>query len=561
MMICARTFVVLVIIAMACIVQDASANAPSLTAEPRVMKKNHDPVTVTWSNIPSPDETDHIGVYMPPDSPYPIELLSVTHCGCDWKSGNGRLRFGLMNMRDSYVFKYLKDIKSIEHFSDSLKREIGKHDPPIPIPKSVVDSNTVSFANPNEPTEAHLQLGSEPYSMEVRWTMRDVLSDAVVHYGTNPTGTLPNTVSAKSYKLNVTMLPGLPAKSQYAWRDAGEFYHAVMTNLQPGQKYYYQFGSSQHGLSTLFSFIAPPKADAHTPVKFVFFGDMGTCCMLPYPAGGSITTANKIVSDIQQWGAQLTILGGDMSYARGFSYLWSQFQNQMQPIATRVPMQVSFGNHETLTPGSNWEPSFYHYGNDGGGEGGMVAAARFGFAPFASRQQWYSFDYGSVHFVIASGERNFLHGSPQYAFIEKDLEHIDRSKTPWVIFVSHRPFYSAGASDPHHGLTGHMREAFEPLLLKHKVDLVLHGHIHLYRRTCPLANGKCVGAGKGPVYATVGNGGHHVPASKHIADTFIKQIGERFGRSRIQVFNSSALLFQSVASDNDEILDEFWIHR
>lgn len=48
-----------------------------------------------------------------------------------------------------------------------------------------------------------------------------------------------------------------------------------------------------------------------------------------------------------------------------------------------------------------------------------------------------------MHFVIISTEHDFMPGSPQYKFIEKDLASVNRTETPWVIAMSHRPMYSS----------------------------------------------------------------------------------------------------------------------
>ena len=61
---------------------------------------------------------------------------------------------------------------------------------------------------------------------------------------------------------------------------------------------------------------------------------------------------------------------------------------------------------------------------------------------------WFSFDYGAIHFTIMSSEHDFLRGSPQYEFIAADLAAVDRGRTPWLIFGGHRPMYSAVAGVP-----------------------------------------------------------------------------------------------------------------
>lgn len=125
---------------------------------------------------------------------------------------------------------------------------------------------------------------------------------------------------------------------------------------------------------------------------------------------------------------------------------------------------------------------------------------------------WYSFDYGLAHFISLDGETDFA-GSPewpferdlkgdetspkesetfvtdsgpfgavtnisdtktyaQYQWLEKDLAAIDRTKTPWVIAMTHRPMYSSQVSS----YQANVREAFEDILLQYGVDIYLSGY-------------------------------------------------------------------------------------
>lgn len=145
---------------------------------------------------------------------------------------------------------------------------------------------------------------------------------------------------------------------------------------------------------------------------------------------------------------------------------------------------------------------------------------------------WYSFDYGLAHFIALDAETDFADspswpfahdiangGNPnethptisetfitdsgpfgeieggrindnkayeQYKFLVKDLQGVNRTKTPWVIAMSHRPMYSTQKST----YQANIRAAWEDVMLKSGVDLYLAGHIHWYERLFPLgANG------------------------------------------------------------------------
>lgn len=157
---------------------------------------------------------------------------------------------------------------------------------------------------------------------------------------------------------------------------------------------------------------------------------------------------------------------------------------------------------------------------------------------------WYSFDYGLAHFVSIDGETDYPNSPEwpfakdvkgnqthpfanqtyvtdsgpfgdvdgnyndktayaQYKWLKKDLESVDRCKTPWVIAMSHRPFYSSQVSSYQKTI----RAAFEDLMLENGVDLYLSGyanhafcptpiacanfvyrHIHWYERLLPLGS-------------------------------------------------------------------------
>jgi hypothetical protein len=61
--------------------------------------------------------------------------------------------------------------------------------------------------------------------------------------------------------------------------------------------------------------------------------------------------------------------------------------------------------------------------------------------PATTNQPWWSYDVGLVHLVGMSTEHNYTINSPQYMWLKNDLQKVDRTKTPWIIFNGHRPMY------------------------------------------------------------------------------------------------------------------------
>jgi len=226
------------------------------------------------------------------------------------------------------------------------------------------------------------------------------------------------------------------------------------------------------------------------------------------------------------------VASGDLAYAHGHSHVWDNFFNQIQPMAAAVPYMISVGNYEydyEGTSGSQNDPSgvkkpfrppWWNGENDSGGECGLPCALRFqmpgqqgngvlhgSYSNSSSSDEdssqavgnppfWYHFRYASAHFIVLSSEHDVSKGSQQHDWLESLLASklVDRAVTPWLIVGIHRPLY---VPYPHHSnrvVARHLRQGIEPLFSKHKVDVVISGHIHSYSRSCPVYNWDCVGS-------------------------------------------------------------------
>lgn len=108
---------------------------------------------------------------------------------------------------------------------------------------------------------------------------------------------------------------------------------------------------------------------------------------------------------------------------------------------------------------------------------------------------YYSFDWGSAHFVVLdanliaagpAGQRPFRDDNPAREMLEflcADLKAARDSRARWLIVVTHEPPFTAGlhAQDaaPHAGILA-------PIFDRFGVDLVLSGDDHNYQRSHPL---------------------------------------------------------------------------
>ena len=238
------------------------------------------------------------------------------------------------------------------------------------------------------------------------------------------------------------------------------------------------------------------------------------------------------------------------SYAKGYAAEWDALSDQIEPLARGVPYMTAIGNHER-----DWPDSGSNVGHeDSGGECGVAYAARFpmplpmplaaslstsargakeGAARVAQKNRpWYSFDQGLVHIAVLSSEHP---AAEQVAWLQADLKAVNRNATPWIIVAQHRPMYVTGIDGSafawrkgeDYAVAARMRQAYEPVLARWRVDLVLAGHHHSYQRTCPILNMTCApqvaasrrtqrretGSGAhleyhGPVHVIVGMGGY-----------------------------------------------------
>ncbi|KAF4352715.1 hypothetical protein G4B88_009789, partial [Cannabis sativa] len=127
---------------------------------------------------------------------------------------------------------------------------------------------------------------------------------------------------------------------------------------------------------------------------------------------------------------------------------------------------------------------------DSGGECGVPYETYFQMPTLAKDKPWYSIEQGTVHFTVISTEHNWKKNSEQYLWMKKDMASINRAKTPWLIFMGHRPMYTS--STGLFSVDTDFAKEVEPLLLANKVDLVLFGHVHNYERTCSVYKNSCL---------------------------------------------------------------------
>lgn len=283
-------------------------------------------------------------------------------------------------------------------------------------------------------------------------------------------------------------------------------HRAILTNLKPNTKYYYQCINANKK-SEIFHFTSAPSTDfkLDKPISIAVFGDMGL-----YESQGTMALLQKMKNRVSMY-----LHLGDISYADnwmlhnlvtfGYETVWNKYMNMIQPLAAYQPFHVVPGNHESechsalvcmkypelKKPLSNYT-AYNHRFN-------MPSKSSKG-----STNMWYSYNYGPAHFVSISTETDFT-GAPnnnftgypvgpfgdQMAWLENDLKlaNKDRSKRPFIIVSGHRPLYNVERTK----LTAIQKaliDWLEPLFAKYHVDIYFSGHVHSYERNYPIYQDK-----------------------------------------------------------------------
>eukprot|EP00736_Rhodelphis_marinus_P011284 Rmarinus@m.27937 len=512
-----------------------------LTVSPEVLQKSGDSVSISWSHVDGAASNDWIAIYMEPYSKDQDYLDYI------WANGepSGEVTVPITNLRADLHFRYFQYVGDDAY---------GK----------VTVSNTLRFADNNEPLQGHLALTGNPTEMTVSFTSAS-WDTPVVQYGSHAEG-LDAEAAGTSTTYSAEMMCGLPAivKGPRNFIDPGVMHTVTLTKLSPGQRYYYRYGHPTTGSwSDVHSFVAARQpADHSEPVRILAYGDMGHP---DYP--GSFTTSDRLALEIDD--TDFLLHFGDLSYALGRGYQWDTWMEIIQPTARQIPYMVSVGNHEYChtaggvndpsgAEGNGFHPEWGNYGNDSGGECSVPVFHRFASPTNGHGVYWYSFDYAGVHVIQMSTEHDFLPGSVQYQWMEEDLASVDREVTPFIVFTGHRPMYNCEMYASDFKVANHIREAFENLLVEHGVDVALWGHYHSYQRTCRVNDNKCSmdDDPDGVVHITIGAAGAHLDGVDLYPVEWEKYTEYTFGIVRVIADPIQGdLLVEFVRNDDGEVRD------
>ena len=165
---------------------------------------------------------------------------------------------------------------------------------------------------------------------------------------------------------------------------------------------------------------------------------------------------------------------------------WRAWLGSVEPFSADMAFAPVIGNHEAYS--LDWQmtpPKAYT---------NLFAVPENGLPEY--KRQFYSFDYGPVHFTVL--DTNFYEAqgwqpqllADELGWLEQDLA---KSKARWKIVLQHRDIFMYAFSKE----SGRPERAtfflefsrqLMPLYEKYGVDAVLSAHLHTYRRRMPLRN-------------------------------------------------------------------------
>ena len=444
-------------------------------------------------------------------------------------------------------------------------------------------SPTVTFTDRDAPAHGRLARTSSIKEMRISWTSTTgTCVDCVVQWGLTAEKLDRTSESSTPTTYHASDLCGVPANSS-GFHSPGDHFSVVLdlseesSSLRSaGLNYYYRYGSQAQGWSPVRSFVAPKPVNPHAPMNIMVTADMGETyedgSQYHWEEPSAVNTTLQMINVGEKKGSIDVVLHpGDLAYATGYASEWDRFMEQIEPLSSTVPYMTGQGNHERDFPESGNSIG----GGDSGGECGvptqsrfpnpvcpspntspcvgtttkehgaafpLVAPTRDGSGPTGSQNDgWYSFEQGSVHFLMLNTEMSSKKDSRQYQFVSNDLATVNRSQTPWVLVFGHRQMYAYNISSPENELGD-----LEPLLLTNKVDIAFWGHIHFAQATCPMFKGKCLekkdAAGyDGVIHTVIGNAGQKLTPINYKQQPWSLYNADKFGFSHVEVLNATHL--------------------
>ena len=291
------------------------------------------------------------------------------------------------------------------------------------------------------PDRIALTLSGDPAtSISVVWRSSKLQAEPRVEYAVATSGT--EFVNATSTTIVTT--------EKLDFRIVDSYYHtATLSGLLPNTQYLYRVGDGSK--FSEWSEFKTAKANDES-FSFVYFGDAQNAIK-----ASCSRVVRRGLRDLPN--ASFFLHAGDLINSSNSDTEWGEWFYAAGWINRSIPIVAIPGNHEYGKGGlsRHWKPGFEFPKN----------------GPEGMQDSVYYFDYQGARFIALDTNRE----------IEKQAKWLDvvleNNKSNWTILTGHHPFYSPAKKRNNPKL----RELFEPVFKKHRIDLCLQGHDHSYSRT------------------------------------------------------------------------------
>ncbi len=298
-------------------------------------------------------------------------------------------------------------------------------------------------------------------------------------------------------------------------------HEAHVCGLDAGTTYYYKVGGPGHW-SAVYDVATAPPAQTAAPFRFVVAGD----------SRGDPGTFAELEQKIQAEAPDFEIFTGDAVMTGANQTDWDAFFEAttgsfpVEDALARIPFMTVNGNHENLA---------------------LNYFAQFAF-PETHGEEYFSFDYANAHFVMLNDTvADSATIAKEADFMKADLDKVDRSKTPWVFAVHHKPLYTCSNHDPDATEVATFGAVYD----QYNVDFVLNGHNHCYERSEPIRAGAAVAMGSGSIYVTAGGAG--APLYSTGSDCPLEHVTESTRGYVVIDIDGTKLDYRAVRLDGTEI--------
>ena len=333
----------------------------------------------------------------------------------------------------------------------------------------------------------------------------------------------------------------LPASSD-AFSDDGvtTYIHtAAVSDLKPGTAYEYRVGAGDKR-SDWQSF---HTAQGHD-FKALIFPDSQS-------SDYSVWAATAQPAWQRNQDAQFFINMGDLVDNGQAHYQWNAWFDVVGDMIARIPVVPLLGNHETYD--KDWKvrmPEAYLH---------LFALPRIDREKY--QNQFYSFDYGDVHFVVLNTQSQELADfepsldEDEVAWFKEDMA---KTTKKWKIVLMHKdPLQYGFANQPQPREEGFSPEGrlWMPLFDQYGVDAVLSAHLHTYRDRGHIRNFQRDESG--PLYLITGVAGNvQYPGlwKQHSLDKYVAPQPETDNYMTLEATDDS-LTFRSFLPDG-QLLEE-----